>query len=255
MEQQKQTRIGSEIRLFFTALMFFTRLPSPAWVGYSEAYLNQSGRYFPLVGLIVGGIGAGVFWAANLIWPASVAIVLSMMATALVTGAIHEDGFADSCDGFGGGWTKDQVLSIMKDSRVGVFGIIGLGLLLALKFFTLANIEVNLLPPLMIAGHSLSRLAAISFFYTHDYVRQGAQSKSRSIAQKMPLTSLMVAGVFGLLPLMLLEPPFWLLVLPSFIARWLMGRYFVKRIGGYTGDCLGAVQQVTEVVFYLFALL
>ena len=132
MVHDKAGRLAAEIRLFFTALMFFTRLPCPAWVGYSESYLNHSARYFPLVGVIVGGIGGLTFWLAQLIWPPSIAVLLSMLATIAVTGAFHEDGLADSCDGFGGGWGKEQVLAIMKDSRLGTFGAIGLGLILAL---------------------------------------------------------------------------------------------------------------------------
>ena len=240
-----------QVRLFFTALMFFTRLPIPAWVGYSERWLNQSGRYFPLVGLLVGGIGAAVWWLAQLLWLPPLAVLLSMAATILVTGAFHEDGWADCCDAFGGGWGKEQVLRIMKDSRLGTFGVVGIGLLLALKFFALTALPVALLPLVIIAGHGLSRFATVTVIYSQQYVRDDLGSKAKPLARQISPAELGLAGLFGLLPLLWLPGRFWLFLLPVFLARWLLGRYFFRRIGGYTGDCLGAVQQLSEVVFYL----
>lgn len=246
-------RLTDEVHLFFNALMFFTRLPIPGWVKYSEAGLNHASRYFSLVGLLVGGIGAATWWLAQLVWTPQLAILLSMVATILVTGAFHEDGFADSCDAFGGGWSKEQVLRIMKDSRLGTFGVVGIGLLLALKFFALTTIQAEVLPLVIIAGHSLSRFASVTVIYSQQYVRDDVGSKAKPLAERISLGELSLSGLFGLLPLAFLLPRFWLFLLPVFVARWLMGRYFIKRIGGYTGDCLGAVQQVTEVVFYLCA--
>ena len=247
--------IIEEIRLFFTALMFFTRIPVPAWVGFSETYLNRSARYFSLIGIIVGAIGGGVFWLANFIFPQVIAILLSMIATIWVTGAFHEDGFADTCDGFGGGWTKENVLTIMKDSRIGTYGAVGIGLMLALKFFVLNNINAEILPFLLIAGHSVSRFASTTLIYTQQYVREDALSKAKPLAKRMSFIEITIAAIFGLLPLFLLGEYYWPALIHVFIARLLIGRYFIKRIGGYTGDCLGAAQQVTEVVFYLFAII
>ncbi|HEY85243.1 MAG TPA: adenosylcobinamide-GDP ribazoletransferase [Chloroflexi bacterium] len=250
---QLKTYFSLQLHLFFTALTFFTRLPAPKWVNYSEDYLNPSVRYFSLVGVLVGGIGAIVFWLANLLWPTAVAILLSMIATILTTGAFHEDGFADSCDGFGGGWGKMQVLNIMKDSRIGAYGAVGIGFMLALKFFALNAIDPQILPWLLIAGHSLSRFASTTLIYTCQYVREDALSKAKPLARKMSAGELLAAALFALMPLLLLTWRYWLLLIPVAIAIWLLGRYFVRRIGGYTGDCLGAAQQVTEVIFYLFA--
>lgn len=253
MKTQKTNPFKEEVRLFFTALMFFTRIPVPAWIGFSETYLNHAARYFSLVGIVVGVIGAGVFWSANLVWPLPIAVLLSMIATILATGAFHEDGFADSCDGFGGGWTTEKVLDIMKDSRIGTYGAVGIGLVLATKFFSLTSLDPRILPAVIIAGHTLSRYASATFIFTQEYVRADLLSKAKPLANKMSLAELGIATVFGLLPLFLLPGRFWLLLIPVFAARWLAGRYFYKRIGGYTGDCLGAAQQVTEAVFYLFA--
>lgn len=129
--------IRREIELFFNALRFFTRMPVPRWVGHSTDLLNHSARYFPLVGWLVGLVGAAGFLIVGLALPVSLAIVLSMAATIRFTGAFHEDGFGDVCDGFGGGWDRAQVLSIMKDSRIGAYGAIGLVLMLIAKFLAL----------------------------------------------------------------------------------------------------------------------
>ena len=245
----------NEVQTFFLALTFLTRIPGPSWIGYSEAALNRAPRYFPLIGAIVGGIGAVVFWLTDFVWPVAIAVLLSMLASIVVTGAFHEDGLADSCDAFGGGWGKAQVLEIMKDSRLGTFGVCGLILILGLKYVTLIGMPASLIPMILIAGHSLSRFAAVTFLATDSYVRSDAPGKSGAVAQKIPARSLMAAVLFGLLPLGLLPPQLWLVIIPVALVRWGLGRYFRQRIGGYTGDCLGATQQITEVIFYLFVLI
>lgn len=117
-----------QLRLFFIALQFFTRIPVPAWVGYSPLWLQQSSRYFTAVGWVVGSVSALVYFAAAQVWPQLIAVVLACIASIWLTGAFHEDGFADVCDGFGGGSNAQQVLEIMKDSRIGAYGTIGIGL-------------------------------------------------------------------------------------------------------------------------------
>lgn len=240
-----------EFHLFFTALMFYTYIPTPSWVRATSADLAVASRYLPLVGLIVGGIGAAVFWLGQLIWPMSVAVLLSMIATIVITGAFHEDGLADCCDGFGGGWSAEQVLTIMKDSRLGTFGVLGLGLSLGLKFIALSSLNPTTIPLVLLAAHSLSRLMAISYMVTHDYARPTDDSKVKSATQTMPLTTFSLAAVWAIVPLFFLGGWFWLMLIPMGLARWLWGRYLSRRLGGYTGDCLGAAQQLTELVFYL----
>lgn len=249
----------NELRIFFTALMFFTRIPCPAWVDHSEEYLNKSSRYFPIMGWIVGGGGAIVLFAANFVLPTPIALLLSMVATILLTGAFHEDGFADMCDGFGGGWTKERILEIMQDSRLGTFGAVGLALLLGLKFLCLSAIATNssiiTACLVLVAAHSASRLAAVTFLFTHEYARTEGESKAKPLATQMSTGELTFAAVTGLLPLALLYTTLnWqvaLLLVPLVVAKWYLGRFFVRWIGGYTGDCLGATQQVAEALFYL----
>lgn len=245
------TTLKRETILFFTAVMFFTRLPVPKNLPFSQEYLNRAARYFPLVGVVVGGIGAAIFWLANLIFPPAIAILLSMAATIVATGAFHEDGFADVCDGFGGGYTKARVLEIMKDSRLGTFGTVGLVLMLSLKFAALMQMDAARLPWVLIAGHSLSRLAATALIVALKYVRDDLTSKAKPLAVKLSAGEMALATIFGLAPLALLGwGALWTLI-PVAAVTALAAVYFVRRIGGYTGDCLGAAQQLAEVTFYL----
>ena len=114
-----------ELRIFFTALMFYTRIPCRVWVDHSEDYLNKATRYFPLIGWLIGLAMALVIYGSLFILPISVCVILALAVSVLMTGAFHEDGFGDVCDGFGGGWTKSQILEIMKDSRVGTYSVVG----------------------------------------------------------------------------------------------------------------------------------
>lgn len=243
-----------ETETFFAALRFFTRIPVPRWVGHSEDQLNHAARWFPAVGWIVGAIGAAVTLGALQLWPAPVAVLLGMVATLLVTGAFHEDGLADTIDGFGGGWTREDVLAIMKDSRIGSYGAIGIGLALLLKFSALGELLAVLPEPTfaaaLIAGHAVSRLASSALIHFLDYVR--AAGKAKPLATRMGGGELACAALCGLAPCLFLPwAPVAIALGMTALITLIAARYFVKRIGGYTGDCLGATQQITEIAFYL----
>jgi adenosylcobinamide-GDP ribazoletransferase len=245
-----------ELEYFFAALRFFTRLPVPRWVGHTQDQLDHAARYFPLIGILIGAIGAGVTELMALALPIGVAVLLGMAATILATGAFHEDGFADSCDGFGGGWDKAQVLAIMKDSRVGSYATLGVGLMLLAKWNGLVELDAAFGPPLLaialVAGHAVSRLASTLLIFFLEYARDDDSSKSKPLAQRMAPHELAIAATIGLAPCLLLPPIDALVALAAVaLAALLAARYFVRRIGGYTGDCLGAVQQVCELAFYL----
>jgi adenosylcobinamide-GDP ribazoletransferase len=245
-----------EIKAFFAAIRFFTRIPVPSWVGHSQDQLNHAARYFPLVGLIVGAIGAVITEATAMVLPASLAILLGMVATILATGAFHEDGLADACDGFGGGWEKLQILTIMKDSRIGSYGAIGIGLALTIKFHALNEIDTLAEPPALalalLAGHAASRLAPVLLMRFLDYVREDETAKSKPLAKSIDNGGLALATVFALGPCLLLAPVAAACALGGVLLVTIVaGRYFLRHIGGYTGDCLGATQQVAEIAFYL----
>jgi adenosylcobinamide-GDP ribazoletransferase len=247
-----------QLRLFFVALQFFTRLPIPRWVGFDASWLHQSSRYFPLVGLTVAAIGAAVYALAALVLPTALAVLLSTAATIYATGAFHEDGFADTCDGMGGGTTRERALEIMKDSRIGAYGAIGILLMLAVKCTALAQLSPSAAVAALFAAHPLSRLMACALIWRMQYAR--SEGKSKPLAQQMGNGEFSFALVTALLPAVAAGAMGWIAwpvllagLLAMALSAWWLTRKFVQRLGGYTGDCLGAVQQLTEAVFYLCA--
>jgi len=252
-----------EWRYFLLAVGFFTCFPVPSFADFQEHELNHSAKYFPLVGTLVGMAGAAMLVLASLIFPASIAVLLSMAATIYVTGAFHEDGLADSADGLGGGWDKERILTIMQDSRLGTYGALALFMMLFAKFQLLSALPAEGLAYVLIAAHALSRLCAVYIMATLSYVK--AAGKAKPLASKVQARDLAVATLFGLLPLV---PLYWNVLGNSADVRdfvmltlsWLLSvgfagywwRHKIRRwLGGYTGDCLGAMQQLTELAFYL----
>lgn len=245
-----------QVRLFFIALQFFTRLPIPRWVGFDPCWLHQASRYFPAVGMVVGVIAAAAYALAGRFWPPPIVALLSTVAGIYLTGAFHEDGFADTCDGFGGGTTPQRVLEIMQDSRIGAYGAIGIGLLLAIKCTTLACLPSGMAIAGLLAAHPLSRLVATMLICTMRYVKP--EGKAKPLAQRMSMAEWCIAAVTVAPLLCALIIAGWLswqglaagMAAVIVAAGWL-AHAFRRRLGGYTGDCLGAVQQMSEAAFYL----
>ncbi len=242
-----------EVRALRAAVMFFTRLPIPPAANWEPGDLQRAAAYFPLVGWLVGGVAALVWWLGAHIWPPVVASGVSLAATLLLTGAFHEDGWADVCDGFGGGTSRERVLEIMRDSRVGAFGAIGIVMMLGLKWQSVAALPGTWVPAVLIAGHAVSRVAAVSLMATLPYVREESV-KAKPMATSLARGRLFFAVITGAAALLLLPMQMWWAGLAVVAARAVLARWFKRRIGGYTGDCLGAAQQVGEVVFYLTTL-
>ncbi len=241
--------------LILTAIMFYTRIPVTTKLEYSPELLNRSTRYFPFIGWIVGGVCAGVFWSLQFILPQLLAVALSMLAGILLTGCFHEDGFADFCDGFGGGTSREKIFTIMKDSRIGTYGTVGLVGILGVKFLALSSFSVELLVIALLAGHAFSRLAPVFVIFTSYYSREDETSKSKPIGKKGKVSDLLFASLFGLLPLALFSWQFIAILIPlSLGLTFIFKKYIERKIGGYTGDCLGALQQLTEILFYLVLL-
>lgn len=258
-----------ELTIFLTGLMFLTRLPVPKNIDHGEIYLQKSPKYFPLIGWIVGLISFGVFFIFHYFIAPDIALLASIIAGIFTTGCFHEDGFADTCDAFGGGWTKEKILSIMKDSRLGTYGVAGLGLMLSAKFLLLKELvtyfsfnatnqkQVYLLIAItMVAAHAISRLMSVLVIQQYQYVTADDGSKSKPLAsKKLQPTEFLTAIIFALLPFAFFNYYFLLAVLPVLLISFKLSHYFKKWIGGYTGDCLGAIQQVAEIIFYLSLLI
>ncbi|WP_338848155.1 adenosylcobinamide-GDP ribazoletransferase [Massilia sp. W12] len=248
--------LALQVRLFFIALQFFTRMPTPAWVGFEPSWLQHSVRYFTAVGLLLGLILAALYGLLCAFFNPLLAVLLSGAAGLLLTGAFHEDGFADMCDGFGGAYTRERALEIMVDSRIGAFGAIGIFTLLACKIGALSQFQPLQGMGAILLAHPLSRLASCSLIWRMQYVK--GEGKAKPLAQQMSHAEFACAALFVLLPLALLwqsgifSAPQLLCALALVVLATLeMARRMLSKIGGYTGDCLGATQQVTEVCCYL----
>ena len=260
----------SFLRHYLLAVQFFTRIPITGrladWVGFSPAMLRASAGHFPGVGWLVGAVAAVVYGVLAVLLPDTtvtplVAAVLSTVATVLLTGGFHEDGLADVADGLGGSYDRDRALEIMKDSRVGAFGAMALCLALLAKVALVAllgsmNDDLLLICSAMFAGHVVSRTLPLLLIYWLPHVGDQGASKSKPLADNISFSSLLTAFLwcFMAIALVLWAQEATNLIAAcsfSFIALLYMHRLFKRRLQGFTGDCLGATQQVCEIAFYL----
>ncbi len=248
-------KVKTQLNLFYLALSFFTRLPVPKTMHYSESLLNKANRYFSLVGLVTGLLLALSYLTFSTFLPANISILLMMGVSLLLTGAFHEDGLADMADGIGGAFTIEKRLTIMKDSRIGTYGAVTLIITLLLKFtllVELANQDSNHLLLAIVLAEMLSRAIAGSLISAMPYVSDIEQSKSKPLAQAQSFSELATLLLIGVAPLIFYssEVIFSLLSI-LFIFRWLFKQWLMSKIGGFTGDCLGAGQQISELIIYL----
>ncbi len=248
-------RLIEEARIFLLALQFLTRLPLPAELGYTPARMAATARWHPGVGALIGALVGASFHLAALRFPPLVAALLSTGVGLLLTGCFHEDGFADACDGLGGAVTRERALEIMRDSRLGTYGAAGLGMILALKIAALAALPLALVPWVLIAGHALSRGSSVLVLATSTYVRDHGTGKpvADGIGPAGLAFALACAGL-TLAPLGLAASELRAILAGLFglaLGHLAMRRGFERRLGGYTGDCLGAVQQTSELGFIL----
>ena len=274
--------LARAVRHYLLALQFFTRVPVTgrlaAWVGFSPAMLRASAGHFPGVGWLVGALVAGLtaLLLHGLPGHAFAPLVAAVWGTAfgvLITGAFHEDGLADVFDGLGGSADRDRALVIMKDSRIGAFGAISMMLALLAKVSVLAllgAINGTLLCAALFVAHVVSRTWPLLLIRLMPHVGDAAGSKSKPLADQISGRSLLTACVWCFLALALViygqvathfivvEPLNANLlralsgaVLASFAVFLLMWRWFWRRLGGFTGDCLGTTQQLCELAFYL----
>jgi adenosylcobinamide-GDP ribazoletransferase len=257
------------VRHYLLALQFFTRVPVTgrlaAWVGYSPEMLRKSAAHFPGVGWLVGLLAAFVYAGLALVLPdaayaALVAAVLVTVFTILLTGAFHEDGLADVADGLGGSQDRERALDIMKDSRVGAFGVLALVLALMSKVALLAllgEVDPALACGALFFAHVFSRWLPLALIRLLPHVGDTARSKSKPLADQISAGSLAVATLWTLAAAVLTwmwlpEAWLWLGGAVAGLLAWLwMWRLLAHRLQGYTGDGLGATQQVCEIACYL----
>lgn len=242
-----------EARALWAAAIFFTRLKLPSLPLLLPGDERRATAWWPLVGAVVGAAVAGAGWLAAQVWPVGVAAGLALAAGILLTGALHEDGFADVCDGLGGGRTRERALEIMRDSTLGAFGVLGLIMLLGLKWQAMAALPPAALPAALIAAHAASRGGALAMTLALPYARSDGRAAQRMTG--VPAARDRVGAALAFVPLLLLAPASWLPCLAAAALAW-AGCFlsFRRRLGGYTGDCLGFTQQLGEAAILLAAL-
>ncbi len=260
------------LRHYLLAVQFFTRIPVTGrlagWVGFSPEMLRASAAHFPGVGWLVAAATGAVAAACLAAWPNQVfgPLVAAVLCTATgvwLTGGFHEDGLADVADGLGGSAERSRALEIMKDSRIGAYGALALVLALMAKVALLALLGAHGLPAMLAAlcgGHVLSRWCPLVLVRTLAHVGDAAQSKSKPLAEQISTTALAVAGLWCFVPLGLVASAQGALFLiaamaGSGLALLWMRRLLARRLQGFTGDGLGATQQLCEIAFYLGAAL
>ena len=251
-----------QLRLLLLALQFFTRVPVVGalaqWVGYSPEMLRASARYFPLIGLAIGSAAGIVFWLCAQLWSPWIAATLTLIFTALLTGAFHEDGLADYCDGIGGGATAARALEIMKDSRIGSYGALALSLATALKLAALATIAVALAPVALFLAHLIGRVCACCVLASLSYVRDEASGKSKPMSESLHAAefAFVLFTLLTTLAVVLMWQPNLMkylcaALILSGVTTLAIARQMLRRIGGFTGDALGAVEQLGECAVLL----
>ncbi|MGI9336228.1 MAG: adenosylcobinamide-GDP ribazoletransferase [Gammaproteobacteria bacterium] len=259
-----RTGMHGAIHSLLASIMFFTRVPCGRWYRYDPSHEARASVFLPAVGWLVGAVAAAVYLLTAGWLPANVAVVIVLCTSALLTGAMHEDGFADFCDALGAGGDRKRTLEIMSDPRIGAYGATGLVLALLLKYSTLSALLGGSAPgaparaafvfALLIGAHASSRWAAAAIMAVYDHARPDGGPKSASVARRMSGADLALSSVFGLAPVVVLAliggAPLLAAALSAPIAAGVLASLFLKRLGGYTGDCLGAVQQVAEILFY-----
>ena len=260
--------------LFLLALGFFSRIPISSNTPYSSERMNKSGRYFALVGLLLGTLCGLFFIALSQLFPSDIALFLTMVFSLLLTGCFHEDGLADMADGIGGGMTIERRLIIMKDSRIGTYGSSALIMSLLAKFLLLNQLSNGFLSgeflPLLwsdnstplitvfmiwVIAYTFSRAVAASFIFNTPYVSDLEKSKSKPLAERQSRGELIFNIICALLPCLLIDLSIiCVLIISALLFRVLFKRWLLARLGGFTGDCLGAAQQLMEIIIYLVLL-
>ncbi len=254
---QRLQNISKRILATFS---FFTRLPVWRLTTIDKCYYERVVPLWPLAGWLTGGLMAVVFLLATMLgFTTGIAVALALISRVLLTGALHEDGFADFCDGFGGGTDRESVLRIMKDSHIGTYGVLGLVLYYLLAWSTMCAIAiVTFFPLVMIAADVVSKYFSSYIIYFLPYARKAEDAKNKLVYSCTTLTDWMVSTVLGLLPMVLLIvfipdlfPSALLCFVACAICCLILFFFMHKRIHGYTGDCCGACFILTELVFYL----
>jgi adenosylcobinamide-GDP ribazoletransferase len=243
---QQIRRLGVDMA---AAFQFLTRIPMPS-IGFEADSLSRAVKFFPLVGLVVG---SGVVLLQMILTPhlnRSLVALILLVYLVLVTGCFHEDGLADTADAFGGGWNRDQILLIMRDSRIGSYGGTALALSLLARYLLLASLPLEHFAAYVISAHVLCRWSSLPLSYFLPPAREQDGQGAR-IARLTSLTSLIFGSVccFSVVGFALRKAAVAPLVVTT-LTIGLSGWVYWRKLGGVTGDCFGATNQLTEIAVY-----
>jgi adenosylcobinamide-GDP ribazoletransferase len=238
-----------------SAIQFLTKIPVPS-IPYDAKSLSRSVKFFPAVGMLVGAFAA----LLNLLFvphvSRSIAALLVVTGLVLLTGCFHEDGLADAADGLGGGWNKEQVLLIFRDSRIGSYGATALTMSLLARVLLISALPLTTVGAYLISAHVLCRWTTLPLSYYMASARaqtdgdvdgQGARIANLTTMPTLIGGTLFSFTVAALLLRRLAVTPILVVV----VATLLSGIYYKKRIDGVTGDCFGATNQIAEIAVYL----
>src|SRR5574344_1147514 len=242
------------------ALIFFTHLPFWRIAQPDKSCYRRVVEYWPLAGWLTGGIMAATLYGASMLFPYPIAVVIAIAMRLLVTGALHEDGLCDFFDGFGGGGNdRQRILDIMKDSRIGTYGVIGLLVYVLLLYFSLSYMPVRMAAFVIIAADPFAKMVAGQIIMMMPYARTEEESKAKVVYRNINIRAGIGLAVQGMLPCALLTYMF-----PSFVLvnwQWIvfapcLVMYFLylmiwRKLRGYTGDCCGALFLLIELTFYM----
>lgn len=239
------------VKLFFSAVAFLTRLPVPQRWQVEPAGLASSAVFFPLVGLLVSAGAMVLNHVFSRFVPHDVMMVIILVYLVVVTGGFHEDALADAADGFGGGWSKDRILEIMHDSRVGSFGVVAIVLAMLARFVFLKDLPPQRFDSYLVAGQVTGRWAALPLAFFLPPARQqggqGARLAGQTSAFTLVVGTLLTLAIVGVA---LRGNAVWVMFVALAITA-MSGAYYRRSIGGVTGDCLGATNQFVELATYL----
>ena len=233
------------------ALMFFTRLPFWKIKTVPEESFKHVVSYWSFSGWITGGAMALVFWGASHLFNIEISVILALISRIMITGALHEDGFADFFDGMGGGRDKTGILRIMKDSHIGSYGVLALILYYLTVYSVLSSLPKEVIPATLLCGDTFCKFVCGHIINLLPYARNEAESKAKVVYSGMSIKEKLISLAGGIIPLYFFTLEYvWVLITPVAIFMFLI-LYLKKKIGGYTGDCCGAVFLLSELGFLL----
>ena len=238
----------------WASLIFFTRLPFWRIRQVDAKYFKHVVDYWPFAGWLTGGTAALVFWLVSGILPVTTAALAATGTRLWLTGALHEDGLADFCDGFGGGTTRERTLAIMKDSHIGTYGVLGLVFYIGLLISLVSALPLCMAPAIIFTADVYAKACSSFIILQLPYARTAEQAKAGvvySVWNKQAIASHVFRCLLALVPCaawLLSGPtvfPFWAFLAPP-VTGWMK-----RRLQGYTGDCCGALFLLCELSFYL----